>query len=42
MSFGLKNTSATFQGALDVILASLRWQFALVFLNDTDVFSKSV
>ena len=42
MPFGLKNAPATFQRAADVILAAVKWQFALVYLDDVIVYSKSV
>lgn len=41
MSFGLENAPASFQKAMDVILASGRCQFTLVYLKDIVVFSKS-
>jgi len=42
MPFGLKNAPATFQRVMDVILSSVRWQFALVYLDDIFVFSTTV
>ena len=39
MPFGLKNAPATFQRAIDVILSSVKWQFALVYLDDIVIFS---
>ena len=42
MPFGLKNAPATFQRALDMILAGVRWQFALVYLDDVIVYSRTV
>lgn len=39
--FALKNDPATFQRATGVILASLRWQLALVYVEDIVLFSKS-
>lgn len=33
-----KNGPATFQRAIDVILASVHWQFALVHLNSSFIF----
>ena len=42
MPFGLKNAPGTFQRAADVILASVKWQFALVYLDDIIIYSKSI
>ena len=42
MPFGLKNAPGTFQRAADVILAQFKWQFALVYLDDVIVYSKSI
>ena len=39
MLFGLKNVLATYQRAIDKILTSVKWQFALVYLDDMIVFS---
>jgi len=39
MPFGLSNAPATFQRALDIILARYRWQTCLVYLDDVIVFS---
>ena len=39
MPFGLSNAPATFQRALDIILARYRWQTCLVYLEDVIVFS---
>ena len=41
MPFGLKGAPATFQGALDIILSSVRWQICLVYLDDVIVFSRT-
>lgn len=38
MSFGLKNTSATFQRAMNTILAPVKWQDALVYIYDVFIF----
>lgn len=42
MPFGLQNAPTTFQRAIDVVLASVKWQFALVYLDDIIVFSQSI
>jgi len=39
--FGLCNASATFQRAMDMILAGVKWQICLVYLDDVIVFSGS-
>ena len=41
MPFGLTNAPATFQRAMDTILAGLKWNVCLVYLDDIIVFSKS-
>eukprot|EP00171_Calliarthron_tuberculosum_P013936 IDg13936t1 len=41
MPFGLMNAPATFQRALDIILAGYKWQTCLVYLDDVIVFSKT-
>ena len=41
MPFGLCNAPATFQRALDIILAGYRWQTCLVYLDDVIVFSRN-
>lgn len=41
MPFGLNNAPETFQCAMDIILASVKWQFALVYLDGVLVFSNS-
>lgn len=39
MSFGLKNVSGAFRRAMDVIPSPVKWQFALVYLDNNFVFS---
>lgn len=39
---GLKNTSETFQRVMGVVLATLKWQLALFYLEDNIIFSKSL
>ena len=39
--FGLKNAPATYQREIDMILTTVKWQFALVYLDDILVFSSS-
>lgn len=41
LPFGLCNAPATFQRAMDMILAGVRWQICLVYLDDIIVFSRS-
>jgi hypothetical protein len=41
MPFGLCNAPATFQRAVDVILATVRWQCAITYLDDVIVYSSS-
>ena len=41
MPFGLTNAPATFQRAMDTILAGLKWNICLVYLDDIIVFSKT-
>ena len=41
MPFGLKNAPATYQRAIDTILTTVKWQFALIYLDDIIVFSSS-
>lgn len=40
MPFGLKNASGTYQGAIDIILSSVKRQFDLVWLDCTAIISK--
>lgn len=42
MPFGLCNAPATFQRALDMILAKVKWNYALIYLDDVIVYSKAV
>lgn len=41
MPFGLKNAPGTFQQTMDVIVACVNWQFALVYLEDIVIFLKT-
>lgn len=40
MAFGPRNALGTFQRPTDVILPTLRWQFALVYLDDSVMLSR--
>ena len=42
MPFGLSNAPATFQRMMDVLLAGLKWNTCLVYLDDIVVFSKTI
>ena len=42
MSFGLRNAPSTFQRTIDIILATAKWQYAIVYLDDIIIFSNSV
>jgi hypothetical protein len=41
MPFGLCNAPATFQRALDMILARVKWSTALIYLDDVIIYSRS-
>ena len=41
MPFGLMNTGATFQRAVDIAFAGERDKFVVIYLDDIAVFSKS-
>lgn len=42
MQLGLKNALSTFQRAVDIILPTVEWKFARVYLDDIVIFSRSV
>lgn len=42
MSFGLKNASGTFQRVIEVILSTVKWNFALHYVDYVIVFSSSL
>ena len=41
LPFGLNNAPSTFQRLIDRVLARLKWQMCLVYLDDVLVFGKS-
>lgn len=41
MVFGLKNTPSTFQRVIKVIFSTVRWRFALVYLDYIIMFSNT-
>jgi len=41
LPFGVCNAHATFQRSMDMILAGVKWQICLVYLDDAIVFSRS-
>lgn len=42
MPFGLKNSPATFQRIVDIILSRVKLQFAMVYLDDEIIYSNTV
>lgn len=42
MTFGVKNAPGNFQIVIDVILATVKWQYALVYLEDVIILSDNV
>ncbi len=42
MPFGLRNAPDTFQRAVDIILAGVKWKSCLVYLDDVIVFSRNI
>lgn len=42
MPFGLTNAPSTFQRMMDVLLAGLKWNICLVYLDDIVIFSETV
>ena len=42
MPFGLNNSPATFQRAVEIILSRVKWETALVYLDDVIIYSKTV
>ena len=40
--FGLKNAPATFQRAVNIILSRVKWQYALVYIDDVIIYSNSI
>lgn len=41
MPFGPSNSAGTIQSARDVMLSAVKWQFALVYLQDIVIFSRT-
>lgn len=41
MSFGLRNALGAFQCTMNVILSSVKWHFAIVYVEDIAIFSKA-
>ena len=42
MPFGLRNAPATFQRAMDMVLAGAKWNHCLVYIDDILIYSESV
>lgn len=42
MQFGLTDGPDTFQRTIDIVLSSVRWKFAIFYLDDIIVFSKTI
>lgn len=42
MPFGLENVAAIFQMIINIILASVKWQCAIVYIDDVIIFSKAL
>lgn len=40
MPFGLMNSPASFQQALDIVRAAFKWQICQIYLDDIIIFSK--
>lgn len=40
--FGLRNAPGTFQRTIDIILATSKWQYAIIYLDDIIIFSRNV
>lgn len=41
MRMGLRITLATFQGVMDVIVSAVKWQYAVVYLDDFVIISST-